>query len=166
MAIGGIIIQMHKTSGTKVILLHNEKILAIQRDNDPAIPYPGKWDLPGGGAEPGESLLECAYREVEEELGLNDIPLYMLEVIHSKFVEGKQKGRALGFISAVHVLGIRFGAEGQRYGLFTVNELADIDFVPELRDYICENQAVIWTAHGQTPILGAPEGPQGLVAEA
>ena len=33
-------------------------------------PYTGKWDLPGGGFELGESPLEALHREFTEETGL------------------------------------------------------------------------------------------------
>ncbi len=35
----------------------------------------GKWDLPKGKLDPGETLERCAVREVEEETGLNGITL-------------------------------------------------------------------------------------------
>jgi 8-oxo-dGTP diphosphatase len=127
----------HPESGTKIVLEYEgqERILACLRDNDPSIPYPGKWDLPGGGVEPGESLLDCAYRELFEEFGLDDVPLTMLEVVPSAFTEGKLLGRAYGTLTARQVGRIVFGSEGQEYGLFTPQELAGMDFVPELRAF-------------------------------
>ncbi len=35
----------------------------------------GKWDLPKGKLDPGETLEECAVREVEEETGLTNVTL-------------------------------------------------------------------------------------------
>ena len=35
----------------------------------------GKWDLPKGKLDEGETIAECAVREVEEETGLKDIHL-------------------------------------------------------------------------------------------
>lgn len=35
----------------------------------------GKWDLPKGKLDKGESIQECALREVSEETGLNDLKL-------------------------------------------------------------------------------------------
>ena len=51
------------------------KILLIQRDIDP---FEGKWALPGGFIRVGESLDECARRELEEEAGLKSIFLEQL----------------------------------------------------------------------------------------
>lgn len=36
----------------------------------------GKWDLPKGKLDPGETLEKCAVREVEEETGLRDIAVF------------------------------------------------------------------------------------------
>lgn len=127
----------HPESGTKIVLEYEGqgRILACLRDEDPKIPYPGKWDLPGGGVEEGETLLDCAYRELEEEFGLCDVSLKLLEVVPSTVTEGKLLGRAYGTLTARQVGSIVFGSEGQGYGLFTTEELTGLDFVPELRAY-------------------------------
>lgn len=39
------------------------KFLVVQEDN-------GKWELPGGGLDHGESPQECLKREIKEEMGL------------------------------------------------------------------------------------------------
>ena len=42
----------------------------LLRDNIPSIPYPNKWDLPGGLVEENESPAECIIREMKEELNI------------------------------------------------------------------------------------------------
>jgi ADP-ribose pyrophosphatase YjhB (NUDIX family) len=51
---------------TSVVVVDNQDRIVLQRRRDN-----GKWDLPGGVMELGESLAECAIREVNEETGLD-----------------------------------------------------------------------------------------------
>ena len=46
---------------------HDGRILMVKRDSEP---YRGYWSIPGGGLKLGETLEECAHREVQEECGL------------------------------------------------------------------------------------------------
>jgi len=55
---------MIKTATTGVIR-HQDKILIGQRKRD------GRWELPGGKVDAGESPAECVCREIKEELNLD-----------------------------------------------------------------------------------------------
>ena len=57
-------------SGAKLALFLGQELLVILRDNRPDIPYPGHWDLPGGGREGDETPQACVLRETQEEVGL------------------------------------------------------------------------------------------------
>jgi 8-oxo-dGTP diphosphatase len=48
----------------------------------------GKVNGPGGKLERGESALECAIREVEEELGVTPIGVEVAGELHFQFVDG------------------------------------------------------------------------------
>lgn len=41
------------------------------RDDNPDIPYPDMWDMPGGHVEDGETPAECIIREMDEEMGID-----------------------------------------------------------------------------------------------
>ena len=61
-----------------VALLRRDDVLLIERAREPSI---GKWTLPGGRLEAGESPEACAIREVREELGLSVYGLKSLGVL-------------------------------------------------------------------------------------
>jgi len=48
----------------------------------------GKWDLPKGKLDEGESIPACAVREVQEETGLNDIILgNLISITHHEYFD-------------------------------------------------------------------------------
>jgi 8-oxo-dGTP pyrophosphatase MutT (NUDIX family) len=54
-------------AGGGLVINEKEEILFMFRR--------GKWDLPKGKLDPGESLESCAQREVKEETGINHLAL-------------------------------------------------------------------------------------------
>ena len=57
----------HPKPAVGVVVIENDRLLLIQRANDP---HRGCWAVPGGKVEWGESLTAAAAREAEEETGL------------------------------------------------------------------------------------------------
>ena len=51
----------------------------------------GKWDLPKGKLETGESIEECAIREVQEECGVNNLQIIskLSDTYHTYELNGK-----------------------------------------------------------------------------
>lgn len=56
--------------GAKIALLAAGRVAVLRRDDRDDIPWPGYWDLPGGGREGDETPLDCALHETAEELNL------------------------------------------------------------------------------------------------
>jgi 8-oxo-dGTP pyrophosphatase MutT (NUDIX family) len=53
-----------------ILLLRDDGAVLMQhRDDKPGLRYAGMWVPPGGHAEPGEAMDECARREFREETG-------------------------------------------------------------------------------------------------
>lgn len=49
------------------LLRHDGTALLQHRDEKPGLRHAGMWAPPGGHVEPGESMLDCAQRELQEE---------------------------------------------------------------------------------------------------
>lgn len=57
----------HPMVGVGAIIFRDDHVLLVQRGREPSY---GKWSVPGGLVEVGESLREAVSREVMEEVGL------------------------------------------------------------------------------------------------
>lgn len=67
------------------IITHYGKVLSCQRSYGN---YPGRWELPGGKLEPGESAQDACRREIREELGIEldrVIPFSLVEFDYPDF---------------------------------------------------------------------------------
>ena len=64
--------------GVGAVIVHEGRVLLIRRGKDP---LKGRWTLPGGALELGETLIEGAAREALEETGLVVDPVELIELI-------------------------------------------------------------------------------------
>lgn len=124
-------------TGCKIALICDGLILTILRDDNPTIPWPNLWELPGGGREGDESPFECVAREVFEELGihLTEDNLLGSKVYPSMLFERKQSVFMVSQLSQEQFDSIVFGDEGQGYKLMSIDEFLGSDkVVPQLQE--------------------------------
>lgn len=105
------------------MLTHAGRLLACLRDDFAWIPFPAHWDLPGGGAEPGETPVECALRELHEEFGLRLSPDRLRGRAFASWNDpARLSWMFRGSISEPEIAAIRFGDEGQEWRMMPVAE--------------------------------------------
>ena len=130
-------------SGAKIALTSGGRLLVYRRDDKPTIPWPGLWDLPGGGREGAESPEACALRELREEFGIALAP----ESIHwrRRYPGALPAQRDSYFLAAevsdVQTAAIAFGGEGQYWAMMPLAEFlahpkAVAHLQERLRDYL------------------------------
>lgn len=127
-------------SGAKLALFLGADLLVIKRDDKPDIPYPGYWDLPGGGREGDESPQDCALRETYEEVTLS------LKADDFSWARSyvRPRGRVWFFVShqpASLIAQVKLGSEGQCWRLMSPHDyckeaLAVPHFADQLRLYL------------------------------
>jgi len=64
--------------GVGAVVVDEGRVLLVRRGSEP---LKGKWSLPGGMLEVGESLHQGVVREVEEETGLQVEPIELIELL-------------------------------------------------------------------------------------
>lgn len=132
-------------SGAKLAVFLGDDLLVIKRDNKPDIPYPGHWDLPGGGREGDETPLECALRETNEEVSLSIPPT---QINWSRCYE-RARGRVWFFVTcqpASLVSQVQLGSEGQCWRLmepekYCRDSLAVPHFVDQIQAFLAHRAA-------------------------
>ena len=120
--------------GAKIALYLGDDLVVILRDDIDGLPFPGFWDLPGGGREGDETPQACVQRECFEELGL--------VLTDADFRWGRSFGTNgvvhwffVGHLPATCAGGIVFGDEGQRWALMTEQTfIAHAKAVPMFQD--------------------------------
>lgn len=129
-------------SGAKLALFLGADLLVIRRDEKPDIPYPGYWDLPGGGREGDETPMDCALRETREEVGLVLSP----DQVSWSVCYERPRGTVWFFAAHVPVsweADISFGSEGQGWKLmrpevYCKHHLSVPHFAERLAQYMAD----------------------------
>ncbi len=111
-------------SGAKIALVCGPRLVTYRRDVKPSIPWPGLWDLPGGGREGNETPAECALREAQEEFGLLLAPdrVHWRRAYPGALAAQRTSWFLAAAITEAEVAAIRFGDEGQYWQMMTFEE--------------------------------------------
>lgn len=118
----------HKAS--VAILIHNKKILLLLRDDNPNIPNPNVWQLPGGQAEKDESPLETVRRELKEELS------FVPDNLNCLGKTGSEIWIYTFILKDDDVRYIELGNEGQELKFFSLEDIKNLSLTPSLKFYI------------------------------
>ena len=106
-----------------------ERVLLTRRADN------GRWCLPGGGMDPGESAAECCVREILEETGLEVrvtklVGIYTTPDLLVEYPDGnKIQPVALSFEVAITGGELGLSDETTGYGWYTVAEMEDMDIM-------------------------------------
>jgi 8-oxo-dGTP pyrophosphatase MutT (NUDIX family) len=118
---------------TKALIVKEDKVLLIMESD-------GRWELPGGGLEVGESFESGIKREVHEELGVNVTeispqPLYIWTLVD----DDSQKGLTPKVILCFKVKIDSFNFKGDpeesvKMNFFSKDEIASLNLHPNIKE--------------------------------
>jgi 8-oxo-dGTP diphosphatase len=124
--------------GVGAVVIWDGRVLLIRRGKEP---LRGRWLVPGGTVELGESLEEAVVREVREEAGIEVVPREVLTVFDRIDREG---GRVLYHYVIVdyrcdYVAGEpRAGSDAEDIALVTQADLAGYDLPPKALEVVLD----------------------------
>jgi len=125
------------TTRVSVIIVENEKILLVKHRKGSRL----YWVLPGGRLEYGETFIDCAVRELQEETGLNVQPEKFLFL--SEAIAPDRSRHIVNVYLKAKVIGgkLRLGNEPVLAGLdfLPLSELEQITLFPPVGKTILEN---------------------------
>jgi NDP-sugar pyrophosphorylase family protein len=120
--------------GVSAILINSRgQVLLQQRDDNPAIRYPGHWSLFGGTIEDGESAETAVVREVQEEI---DFELKNFGLFREFLQNNKREFAFVGELSAeLNELTL---SEGQGMNVFYPSQLPELLIRPDDKETLKE----------------------------
>jgi 8-oxo-dGTP diphosphatase len=103
------------------------KVLLIQRD---IAPYEGKWALPGGFIKVGESVDNCARRELDEETGLKNIFLEQLYSFGAPERDPREHVVTVAYYALVNLIehAPKAATDARNAAWFSLNDLPTLAF--------------------------------------
>ena len=112
-------------------LVHDEKgrVLLIKRKFEP---NKGRWSLPGGLLETGETLVDAGRREVREELGVEIEVEGLFQVSEEVIKDAKGKTRfhfvLVDYLASLRIVGakIELNEESESFAWFKPEEVAGL----------------------------------------
>lgn len=128
------------------LILYDERILIVKRASPPSI---GKWSIPGGVIEIGETAEEAVRREVREEVGIDIQDVELLDIYDS--ITRDENGRVryhyliVEYLARPSSLEIKHSEEVLEYRWVTLEEITRLDVTPSLRELLKKHKEKIET---------------------
>ena len=131
----------HPVVGVGAIIISEGKILLEKRKNEPSR---GKWSIPGGLVELGESVEQAVIREVKEETGLDVEALCLVDVVDNINFDARGKVK-YHYVIVDFLVNIRCGlpkaaSDADELKWVPFSEVEEYDLTKSFRDFFQRNR--------------------------
>jgi mutator protein MutT len=129
--------------GIGAIIIENERVVLVKRGH---APLQGKWSIPGGVLEVGETLRKAVVREVREETALTIEPGELLGVFERVIPDeqGKMKYHyvLIDFLCRRSTGELKAGDDAAEVGWFRKDQLSGLELARETEEVILKGFAM------------------------
>lgn len=123
--------------GVGAVIVRDEAVVLVKRGREP---LKGKWSLPGGAQELGETAMEAVVREVREETGLEVKPQRLIAVVDiiDRDEDGLVRHHYTVADYACEVVGgaLKAGGDAAEARWVEKDNLGNFELTPKARDVI------------------------------
>lgn len=121
------------------VVVRDGKILLVRRGRGPAI---GKWSVPGGRVEGGETLVQAVAREVAEETGLDVVCGEFIGFVERIGPDYHYVILDFWAVPAVDDAALTAGDDAAAAAWVPLDELHAVDLVAGMLDFLIEHGVV------------------------
>lgn len=129
--------------GVGAVILHEDNVLLVRRGQSPSF---GKWSLPGGLVELGETTVEAITREILEECGIKirvvDVAGVITRVVKDDTGRVRYHYVLVDYLAYPDSLDVEAGSDAAEAQWFEIGRLTELDTTPGLLDMIRRAEAL------------------------
>jgi 8-oxo-dGTP diphosphatase len=129
--------------GVGAVILHEDKVLLVRRGKSPSF---GKWTLPGGLVELGETTTEAIAREIVEECGIKirivDVAGVITRVVRDDDDRIRYHYVLVDYLAYPDSMDVVAGSDAAEAQWFEIERLTELDTTPGLLDMIRRAEAL------------------------
>jgi ADP-ribose pyrophosphatase YjhB (NUDIX family) len=129
--------------GVGAVVLHDGRVLLVRRGGQPSL---GKWTLPGGLVELGETTAEAVRRELSEECGIDIAVLGLAGVVDRVVRDADGRVRyhyvIVDYLAATDTDAVTVGSDAAEAQWVPIDRVSELDVTDGLLDMIQRAAAV------------------------
>jgi 8-oxo-dGTP diphosphatase len=123
--------------GVGAVILHTDRVLLVRRGKSPSF---GKWTLPGGLVELGETTVEAIAREIMEECGIKirvvDVAGVITRVVKDDDDRIRYHYVLVDYLAYPDSMDVVAGSDAAEAQWFEIEQVGDLDTTQGLVDMI------------------------------
>jgi len=129
--------------GVGAVILHEDNVLLVRRGKSPSF---GKWSLPGGLVELGETTREAIAREIVEECAIKirivDVAGVIDRIVKDDAGRVRYHYVLVDYLAYPDSMDVQAGSDAAEAQWFALDRVAELDTTPGLLDMIRRAEAL------------------------